>query len=50
MTIIFMDEAMRLITPKNKNQIADWERWCPGAQVGDIIASPLNPVIYSKAN
>jgi ectoine hydroxylase-related dioxygenase (phytanoyl-CoA dioxygenase family) len=50
MTIIFMDETMRLVTPKNKNQIADWERWCPGAQVGDIIASPLNPVIYSKAD
>lgn len=45
MTIIFMDEAMRLVAPKNKNQIADWERWCPGVKVGDVIASPLNPVI-----
>jgi ectoine hydroxylase-related dioxygenase (phytanoyl-CoA dioxygenase family) len=47
MTIIYMDEAIRLAAPKNKNQIADRERWCPGVQVGDILASPLNPVIYS---
>ena len=47
MTMIYMDEAMRLIAPKNKNQIADMERWCPGVQVGDVVASPLNPVIYS---
>ncbi len=47
MTIIYMDEHMRLVPPKNKNQIADIERWCPGVQVGEVIASPLNPVIYS---
>lgn len=47
MTIIYMDEDMRLAAPKNKNQIADIERWCPGVQVGDVVASPLNPVIYS---
>ena len=47
MTMIYMDESMRLIAPKNKNHIADTERWCPGVQVGDVIASPLNPVIYS---
>lgn len=47
MTVIYMDEAMRLVAPKNKNQIADTERWCPGVKVGDVIASLLNPVIYS---
>lgn len=48
MTVIYMDEDMRLVAPKNKNQIADTERWCPGIQVGEIVASPLNPVIYSS--
>jgi ectoine hydroxylase-related dioxygenase (phytanoyl-CoA dioxygenase family) len=48
MTIIYMEEDMKLVTPKNKNQIADIERWCPGVQVGEVIASPLNPVIYSS--
>jgi ectoine hydroxylase-related dioxygenase (phytanoyl-CoA dioxygenase family) len=48
MTIIYMDEDMRLVSPRNKNQIADTERWCPGLQIGEVVASPLNPVIYSS--
>jgi ectoine hydroxylase-related dioxygenase (phytanoyl-CoA dioxygenase family) len=48
MTIIFMDEDMRLAKPKNKNQVVDVERWCPGVQEGGVVASNLNPVIYSK--
>ena len=48
MTMIYMDENMRLVAPKNKNQIADTERWCPGVQIGEIVSSPLNPVIYSS--
>lgn len=46
MTIIYMDEAMRLAAPVNRNQQSDAGRWCPGVAVGDIIASPLNPVIW----
>ena len=48
MTIIYVDEDIRLVPPKNKNQIADMERWCPGVQVGEVVASPLNPVLYSS--
>ena len=47
MTVIYMDEDMRLAAPKNKNQVRDIERWCPGLQIGEIIDSHLNPVIYS---
>ncbi len=47
MTIIYMDEDMQLMAPRNKNQMADWERWCPGVQVGETINSPLNPILYS---
>ena len=47
MTVIYMDEDMRLVAPKNKNQVRDIERWCPGLQIGEIIDSHLNPVIYS---
>jgi hypothetical protein len=28
------------------NQIADWNTWCPGAEIGEVIATELNPVIY----
>lgn len=46
MTIIYMDIDMRLKEPENKSQRWDWECWCPGAQVGGIIDSPLNPVLW----
>ncbi len=48
MTIIYMDKDMRLAEPKNQNQTNDWNNWCPGAKIGEIIDTPLNPVIYSR--
>jgi ectoine hydroxylase-related dioxygenase (phytanoyl-CoA dioxygenase family) len=48
MTIIYMDEDMKLVAPKNKNQQSDWDNWCPGAKIGEVIDSPLNPVLYSR--
>lgn len=46
MTVIFMDKNMRLKKPENKNQQTDWDVWCPGAIIGEIINTPINPVIY----
>lgn len=46
MTIIYMEDGIKLIEPKNKNHVNDWNRWMPGAQVGEAVDSPLNPVIY----
>ena len=48
MTIIYMDKDMILKNPENKNQIHDWNTWCPGAKVGQIINSPINPILYAK--
>lgn len=48
MTIIYMDKDMKLQQPENDNQINDWNTWCPGAVVGEVIDSPLNPVLYQK--
>lgn len=48
MTIIFMDKDMLLKAPDNANQENDWHTWCPGATIGDVIDTPLNPVLYSK--
>jgi ectoine hydroxylase-related dioxygenase (phytanoyl-CoA dioxygenase family) len=47
MTVIYMDKDMRLQEPINENQIQDWNTWCPGVLVGEIIDSPLNPILYS---
>jgi ectoine hydroxylase-related dioxygenase (phytanoyl-CoA dioxygenase family) len=48
MTIIYMDRDMVLKNPDNINQQNDWETWCPGAKIGEIINTPLNPILYSK--
>jgi len=46
MTIIYMDKAMRLKDPENDWQVNDWNTWCPGAKVGELIDTHLNPVLY----
>lgn len=49
MTMIYMDENIRLTPPKNKNHIADMERWMPGLDAGDLLCSPLNPILYTSS-
>ena len=46
MTVIYMDSAMTLATPKHPFQKKDWERWCAGAVVGQVIDTPTNPLLY----
>ena len=48
MTVIYMDEQMRLAEPKNKNQVIDMQELCPAVTIGEVIDSPLTPVIYSQ--
>jgi ectoine hydroxylase-related dioxygenase (phytanoyl-CoA dioxygenase family) len=48
MTVIYMDKNMVLKQPDNSNQINDWNTWCPGAKVGEVINSPINPIIYQN--
>lgn len=50
MTIIYMDKDMKLKEPENKGQLNDWNTWCPGAEVGKVINTPLNPVLYAQNN
>jgi len=46
MTIIYMDKNMTLKEPTNDGQKNDWKTWCPGAKIGEVINSPLNPILY----
>ncbi|MEZ4621935.1 MAG: phytanoyl-CoA dioxygenase family protein [Caldilineaceae bacterium] len=48
MTIIYMEDGMVVGEPKNQAQARDWERWLPGAQLGKVIDTPLNPVIWRR--
>ena len=46
MTVIYMDAAMRLKEPANKMEAFDQRVWCPGAVVGEVIDTPLNPTLF----
>ena len=48
MTVIYMDKDMILQEPENENQVNDWNTWCPGATIGEVIDSPLNPTMWEK--
>ena len=48
MTVIYMDADMRLAPPRNKWQQNDWDSWCPGAKIGEVIDTPLNPVLWRQ--
>jgi ectoine hydroxylase-related dioxygenase (phytanoyl-CoA dioxygenase family) len=48
MTVIYMDEDMRLAAPRNEWQQNDRDTWCPGAEPGEPIRTPLNPLIWSS--
>jgi len=46
MTVIYIEDGIRVAEPTNKNQIDDINKWMPGLKPGDLVASELNPVIY----
>lgn len=48
MTIIYIEDGMKVAEPKNANQQNDWDRWLPGAPLGEVIDTPLNPVVWRK--
>jgi len=45
MTVIYMDRDMVLKQPENDGQNNDWKTWCPGAEIGKVIDTELNPVL-----
>lgn len=47
-TIIYMDSEMRLAQPKNERQQNDWKNWSPSSKLGQVMADPLNPILYQK--
>jgi Phytanoyl-CoA dioxygenase (PhyH) len=48
MTIIYMDADI-IVTEPNPAQRGDLEAWLPGAAVGAVPDTPLNPVLYSRS-
>lgn len=48
MTIIYIADGITISNPKSKSQEGDLKSWFPGLKPGDLAASPLNPLIYSR--
>lgn len=48
MTVIYFADGVRIFEPKNKSQKKDLESWLPELNAGDLAASKLNPMPYSK--
>jgi ectoine hydroxylase-related dioxygenase (phytanoyl-CoA dioxygenase family) len=48
MTVIYVDEDIRLIEPVTKSHENDRATWCKGAEVGGVLDGPLNPVLWSS--
>lgn len=49
-TVIYMDKDMIMHQPKNPRQEQDALKWAPGIKVGEVMASPLNPILWSKCS
>ena len=48
-TVIFMSADATMTEPTTPEKTADAERWCPGVKPGEVIASPINPILWSSA-
>jgi len=48
MTVIYFADGTTVSTPDNPNRESDLRGWLPGCQPGDLAASELNPLVYSR--
>ena len=48
MTIIYLENGARISKPDHQNRENDLRTWFPGLKPGDLAASELNPVVYSR--
>jgi len=48
MTVIYFADGTKVSTPDNPNREGDMRGWLPGCQPGDLAASALNPLVYSR--
>ena len=48
MTVIYFADGARVTEPDNPNRVRDLAQWLPGMKPGDLAASRLNPLVYSR--
>lgn len=49
MTIIYLEDGCRVTEPQYKAHENDLRSWMPGMKPGDVVDSPLNPVLWRAA-
>lgn len=49
MTIIYIADGLRIAEPESNAHRNDMAAWFPGLGPGDLAASPLNPLLYSRS-
>ena len=45
MTVIYMADGIRLTEPARRQHELDWTAFMPGVKPGEVVDSPLNPVV-----
>jgi len=48
MTIIYLADETRVAETDNEARKNDLKQWMPGLKTGDLVDSPLNPLVYHK--
>ena len=48
MTIIYVADGTHASQPDNSHRESDLASWLPGLKPGDLVASPLNPLVYRE--
>ena len=49
MTIIYFEDGATAIEPDNDNRKADLEHWLPGIKPGELAASEINPILFTRS-
>jgi len=48
MTVIYVADGVRIARPDSKARENDLQHWFPGLKPGDLAASPINPLVYTR--
>lgn len=49
MTVIYYADGLRIAEPDSKARESDLKTWFPGAKPGDLAATAINPLVYSRS-
>jgi ectoine hydroxylase-related dioxygenase (phytanoyl-CoA dioxygenase family) len=48
MTVIYFADGLRAVEPETRGQAFDLKVWLPGVEPGQLAATELNPIVYSR--